>query len=304
VTKTGFYTKNDPFAGFVAFPPCILSFGFYYIEHDKKNGGIKKSMDGTLIGMETNNLEHFFSQVCNYWKACDELHLPLFFEAPPVSDSTGDYLELDFKDYSAPHITPNKPFRIISRNNKPLFIPLTRKEFMQYLIAKETAYIKDLRDNIKDNEKTVNDQKKLLSNSLFQSQGTAIQKNIEQIQKNSSDENNKIKQLQQLTTYYQETASSMPLKEASAPARIDYSKNAFEDPFHAMVPAGRHEGTALYKINPGYYDKSPAASGAQLIIVYYTLPGNPGSEELNYLEQKTVDIFHHLDYHALKMSMQ
>lgn len=304
IAQTGFYTEKDPFAKSVALPPCVLSFGFYYLENDKRNGGVKKSMDGTLMGMETNNLSHFFRQVGNYWKDCDELKLPLFFEEPPVSDSTDDYIELDFNNYAAPHITPDKPFRIVLRNNRPLFVPLARKEFMQYLVAKKELEIKQQQKSIEDDEKTIDEQKRLLSDPVFQKQRQTIADGIEQIRKNISKENDDIQLKQQMLAHYKEIMTSMPSAEADAPVRIDYSKHAFEDPFQALVPIGRHEGTGLYKINPDYYDRSTAASGAQVIIVYYTLPRNFGPAELNYLEQKTVDIFNHLDYHALKMSMQ
>jgi hypothetical protein len=62
----------------------------------------------------------------------------------------------------------------------------------------------------------------------------------------------------------------------------------------------------LYKINAGYYDRSATAPAAQIITVYYDLPNLTVFEktQLNYLEKKTLDIFNHLDYHALKMSMQ
>jgi len=304
IAQASFHTESDPFAKSTDFPPCMLSFGFYYLENDQKSGSVKKSMDGTLIGMETNNLYHFFRQVGNYWKDCDELNLPLFFEEPPVSDSTDDYIELDFRHYAAPHITPNTPFRIILRNHRPPFIPLARKEFLQYLIAQKNAALKTHQGNIKDDQKSINDQQKLLSNPLFQSRSETIKKTIVQIQKNILKEEDNIKSVQQLLNQYQKTASSMSSQEAALPVRVDNSKIFSADPLLALVPAGRKEGTALYKINPDYYDKSTNASGAQLIIVYYSLPRDFGSEKLNYLEQKTVDVFNRLDYHALKVSMQ
>ena len=304
IAQTSFHTEGDPFAKTVAFPPCVLSFGFYYLENDDKNDNVKKSMDGTLMGMETNNLLHFFRQVGNYWKDCDELNLPLFFEEPPISDSTDDYIELDFRHYAAPHITPNAPFRIVSRNHRPLFIPLSQKEFMKYLIARKNAELKTHQSNIKDDKKTMNDQEKLLSNPSFQSMTETIKKTIEQIQKNILQEKDNIKTVQQLLNQYQKTASSMSSQEATLPVRVDDNKIFSADPLRALVPLGRKEGTALYKINPDYYDTSTGSSGAQLITVYYSLPRDFGSEKLNYLEQKTVVIFNRLDYHALKMSMQ
>jgi hypothetical protein len=125
--RTSFGIDTDPFAKAVSFPPCRFHFDFYYLDKDDKTGGVKVSMDGTSIGMETNAVEHFFSQVGNFWKDCSDAKFPLFFEQLPVTDSTADYIEMDFKNYGFAHIAPNKPFRIIKRSDKPLFIPLSRK---------------------------------------------------------------------------------------------------------------------------------------------------------------------------------
>ena|SRR5665647_1807555 len=50
-------------------------------------------MDVTSIGMETNAVNHFFGQVGNFWKHCSDGGFPLFFEQPPISDSTAVILK-------------------------------------------------------------------------------------------------------------------------------------------------------------------------------------------------------------------
>lgn len=271
IVKVVFNPESDAFEPSEDIPACALSFELLYLENDKKSGNVKKSMDGTDIGIETNNLYHFFRQIGNYWKDCDHLKLPLFFEQPPVSDSTADYIELNFRQYGFPAIAPNTPFRIVLRNKRPLFIPLNRKEFMQYLIARANANLRDIQ---KDND--------------------------------YDGKQNYIKKAQDLVEKYHSLLNSMSPSEAAAPARLDYNKSNEGDPTNVLIPVGRNEGTGLYKINPDYYDHSPGSPAAQLIIVYYQLPmlGPFLPDHLNYLQQKTLDIFNHLDYHALKASMQ
>lgn len=307
IAESSFNIESDPFLQSVSFPACSLSFDFYYIENNTKTGNQKKTMDGTHLGLETNNILHFLRQVGNYWKDCDELNLPLFFEELPISHSTTDYIELDFKRYGFPHIAPDKPFRIILRNDKPLFIPLTRREFIEFIIAKVRHKINNTRKQIMDIEKDSLEAWKLILHpdpyateplkKILRIRIEADRKNITVEQFTVNDMDEKLKQ-------YNKALASMSVAEASSAVKIDYRKNVFADPLHAMVPIEKPGGTGLYKINPDYYDRSPTSSGAQIIIAYYSLPRDFGPSSLNYLEKKTVELFQHLDYHALKIRMR
>jgi hypothetical protein len=308
--RTSFGIDIDPFDKGISFPPCSFHFDFYYLDKDDKKGGIKVSMDGTSVGMETNAVEHFFSQVGNFWKDCSDAQFPLFFEEPPVSDSTADYIEMDFKKYGYAHIAPNKPFRIIKRNDKPLFIPLSRKEFVQFLIAQKKFQVSeyektiaDLQKNVKETEETLKNPPSYLSESTKKAltDGNALMK------KNIDKTQDKINNFQTKIREYETEINAMSLQEAESSARIDENKTAPDfDDLKRLVPVGRMEGVGLYKVNPDYYDNSATAPGAQLIFVYYNLPNLSVFEktQFNYLEKKTMDIFNHLDYDALKMCMK
>lgn len=69
-----------------------------------------------------------------------------------------------------------------------------------------------------------------------------------------------------------------------------------------LVPAGRREGTAFVKVNPEYYNYTSGAPAAQMLVMYYVIPDV--GYKTDYLQQATLDVFNHIDYHALKMSMQ
>jgi hypothetical protein len=90
------------------------------------NGQTKKSMDGADLNLWINRFDAF-NQAGNYWKACDQLKLPLFFEEIPLSDSTSDYISFKFAGHD---------IRMVLANNYPFFVQLTRKEFVQFLIAR------------------------------------------------------------------------------------------------------------------------------------------------------------------------
>jgi len=308
--QTSFGIDTDPFTKVISFPPCRFHFDFYYLDNDDKTGGVKTSMDGTSVGMETNAVEHFFRQVGNFWKDCSDAKFPLFFEQLPVTDSTSDYIEMDFKKYGYAHIAPNKPFRIIKRNDKPLFIPLSRKEFLQFLIAQKKFQISEYEKTIADLQKNVKETEETLKNPpsyLNESTKKALADGDVLAQKNITKTQNEIKSFQAKIQEYESVINAMSPQEAVSPARIDENKTVpdFYD-LKRLVPAGKMEGVGLYKVNPDYYDNSATAPGAQVIFVYYNLPNLSVFEktQFNYLEKKTMDIFNHLDYHALKMSMR
>lgn len=308
--QTSFFISKEPFVKTVLFPSCGFSFDCYYLEKVGGTGNVKVSMDGTLLGMETNAEDHFFRQVGNFWKDCSDAKFPLFFEQPPISDSTADYIELNFKNYGFPAIAPNRPYRIIKRNDRPLFVPLTRKEFLQFLIAHTKYQIKEdektiaeLEKNLKQSQETVKNPPSYLTPEILKTlkDGVAImQKQINSQKEEISNEQEKIKE-------YGNLINGMTTKESASPARIDYNKKIDDfDQLKRLVALGRMEGVGLFKINPNYYDRSAGSSGAQLIFVYYKLPNLSIFEktEFNYLEQKTMAIFNQLDYHQLKESMK
>jgi hypothetical protein len=140
-------------------------------------------MDGADLNLWINRFDAF-SQAGNYWKACSELKLPLFFEEIPLSDSTSDYISFKFAGHD---------IRMVLANNEPFFVPLTRKEFVQFLIARGAQALKDDQEALEASHKskatitklmaTENESDKAYSASSLKSIDYEIgqwQKNIEQ----------------------------------------------------------------------------------------------------------------------------
>lgn len=308
--STGFGISKDPFAKSILFPSCSFAFNFYYLNKDIKTGETKISMDGTLVGLETNAEDHFFRQVGNFWEECSNTNFPLFFEQPPISDSTADYIELNFKKYGYAAIAPDKPFRIVKRNDRPLFVPLNRGEFLQFLIAMKKYQIREDEKKISEIQKEIKEtQQTLKTPGSYMTEDVlkALAVGVTNMEKNIAEDKEGIKKEQEKIKEYQSVINAMSPQEANSPARLDENKKTVDfDPLTRMVPAGRMEGVGLYKINPDYYDRSPGASGAQLIFVYYQIPNLSAFEKtnLNYLEKNTITIFNEINYHQLKESMK
>jgi hypothetical protein len=266
-----------------------------YLMKDK-NGQVKKSMDGADLNLWINRFDAF-SQAGNYWKTCSELKLPLFFEEIPLSDSTSDYIAFKYAGHD---------IRMVLANNKPFFVPLTRKEFVQFLIARGERGLKEDREGLETSRKskttiaklmaTQNESDKAYSESSLKS----IDDDIAQVQKNIQQQEKENQECQLLL-------HTMTPQEASAPARMNYNKKSNSQGFGGLdqlVPVGRREGVMLTKINPDYYNKSPQAPVAQMIMVYYDWPKVGFVQDPDYLQQKAIDVFNQLNYHQLKESMK
>jgi hypothetical protein len=277
-------------------PVLKVSCFLRYLLKDSRTGEIKKSMDGTDIYLDINAFD-VFSQMGNYWEDCSKLKFPLFFEEVALSDSTNDYIAFKYKGW---------PIRMVLANKKQLFVPLTRKEFLQFLLARGQKILKENEDALQ----TSYESKEKIAKLVAAQSGTdkdyaasslkSVDYTIEQWKKNiekQQEENEACKSL----------LNSMKPEEATSPARMDYNKKGnglSMGCINQLVPVGRKEGVMLTKINPAYYDHSANASAAQMIMVYYAWPVVGYEEDPDYLQQITLDIFNHLDYHALKMSMQ
>lgn len=284
-------------------PSARLHINMYYMDRYNSTGVVKTSMDGTGLVFLTNGIRSFCSQWGNFWKDCDKLKIPSFFEQVPITDSTADYIELNF---SAQGNNAGEPIRIVKRNNKPLFIPYSKKEYLQYLVARENYRINEARQNIKENRQHMEEAKKNASIPANLPIKEALENAVKTMEKQIVDMNAGIVVKQTRLAHYQEVLNGLAPAESAAGVRLDGQKRSEEFfGFEQIVPYGRHEGTALYKINPGYFDRSPGAPCVQLIIVYYDIPhASAFVTAPDYLQRETVDIFNQLDYHALRESMQ
>jgi hypothetical protein len=278
-----------------------------YLIKSTNAGSVKQSEDGADLYLELNALNSFFDQTGNFWKECDEAHFPLFFEAIPITDSTENYIEINFKNYGFPHVSnnvPGSPIRIVLANSKPLLIPLTRKEFVQFLIARDKYRIKENETTINDEKKEIAQTKKNISDPVYQSVKSTLQQTIGPMEDQLKKLNSATELLQKKIAHFSDVINKMSSNEATAPARLDEKKQSDElFGLEQLVPAGRKEGVLLTRVNPNYYNASSNAPAVQFITVYYSWPTIGFASAPDYLQQTTIDVFHHLDFQQLKESM-
>ena len=173
----------------------------------------------------------------------------------------------------------------------------------KYEIREDEKSIADLQKSISQTAETLKDPPSYLTEEVKKALADGVTKTEKTIDQIKDD----VRVKQQKINEYESMITGMSAEEAASPVRLDENKSIPDfDDSKRLVPPGRMAGVGLYKINPHYYDSSSAASGAQLIFVYYKIPNLSVFEktEFNYLEKMTMDIFNHIDYHQLKKSMQ
>jgi hypothetical protein len=277
-------------------PAAEVVFYLRYLVKDSRYTGIRESMDGADLYLNINDFG-IFSQMGNYWKECSDLKFPLFFEEPALTDSTNNYIEFQYK---------GDPVRIVMAGSKPLFIPLTRKELIQFMILHQEQAVKSDNEAIKTSRASEESIKKLMvtwnesDKAEAASSLKSMDNDIKQFQKNIERSEKEIADCKSFL-------NSMSPQDANAPARLDYNKKSTAEgmaSLERLVPVGRREGKLLVKLNPSFYNHSPNAPAAQMIVLYYAWPSVGFTQAPDYLQQAILDIFNNMDYHQLKESMQ
>ena len=275
-----------------------------YLFRNKKTGIINaNAMSSADVTIRTNGLEKYFDDGV-YAQECDKLKFPVFFEKPEIVDSTADYLETGFTSNNKYDVS-NNPVRYIRRNNKPLWIPLTRKDFVQFLIAHFKNEMPQNKKVMSTQEENLAASKKMLSNPDNQNDTKEINYTIDVLEKNIQTSKLNLRKSQEALDECKNLLNTMSREEASAPAYFATDKRNIQDLLNpgSMLTYGKNNGFLLYKINPDYYDKSPGASSVQLLTVSYSCY-EEDTFGVDYLYKAAVDIFYQLDYHGLKESMQ
>lgn len=222
---------------------------------------------------------------------CAKANVSFFFEKPQITDSNSLYIELkDDKYYTN---------RILQLNNKQYYLPLSRKEFLEFLIAdnmvaqkREKESMDHWNENIKFNKDGLKkassaEDKKLYEGYLKDAEYnlTVTQSNI----KKFNDELQKVKdELQHLTS-----------DQANSAVYINQNKTG--SLYEKLAPSGKREGKAFWKINPGYFDKSKPAS-AQLMMVEYWV--SHLSSNVKWLNDEMKNLYNQMDYEALRKEMK
>jgi hypothetical protein len=190
------------------------------------------------------------------------------------------------------------PIRILTKDRQPLWIPFSRKEYFQYLLAKKQAEIDEAGKNMQLYENEISRLQKEEITATDSSMKKAMQISITGLQKQMPVSRENLRQLTAQKQHDAELMKAMSPQEAGAPAWVNFNHLGPQmDYLDVLLPYGQKNGTALFKINPQYFN----FSGIELITVYAPDATSPDAD---YLEKEVGQLFYELDYHKLKKCME
>ena len=211
------------------------------LHKDMKTGVISASMDGADLSVEINDFD-LFAQMGSFWAACSKLKLPLFFEAPPLTDSTNDFIEFNYK---------GDPVRIVTAGNRPLLVPLSRKEYLQFILVSRQDALKDIAATIKEKREGQQYLKNFMKTEKPEDTANTasaikdMEYDIGEFKKNQRETEQELADCKTLL-------GTITLRDAAAPVRLNYDlkTNGSFGGISYLVPVGRHEGVMLQKLIP------------------------------------------------------
>lgn len=269
------YAYTDPSSAFQQRTTAEMRVMLYPFIKAFKTGKIVPADEApATLSIFTNELRKILFNVDGWWDLTNRTQFPQFFDKFPIVDSTAGYMDIKAN---------GQTFRILQLNNKPVFIPLTRKEFLQFLIAKTEKLRHESEKIVSDNRKQAKQNPKYAE---------IYEKNVTTWEKNAEGAKIKIQQ------YKNELAQLTPEQTATG-AYINHNKAG--DYYQQLAPAGRRDGTALYKVNPDYYDKSKSRSAAQLVIITYWYHHQFCPD---WMQSYLKNLFDEIDYERLRKGMK
>lgn len=306
-TPVGFEVKF--FANISKFQPQLGekrntgTFNIFLFNYMVNQSGLMKKVDEApaFIKMYLNATD-FFTRTAGFFGAYDErLGIPHPFQSIPVVDSTEDYTTYSFKSYPF-----NKgyyadfTFRIVRGNNRPVFIPFTRKQYLEYLIAVEKLKIKESEEKTTDFKKELADARKRLAGEKKDDIQKIIRIAIEGNEKAIAREEKWMSDYNDKINGYRAGLADMGAEEENLTAYVDLNRTANARTERLVAP-GRREGYALYVVNRHYYDNTQPPMKTQSVMVCYWYHPQFCPD---FLKERTRRIFESIDYHRIKESMQ
>lgn len=258
---------------------------------DVKTGKTKPVDEApATLSIITNDLNKVLFNVDGWWSLCNEAGFPQFFDRFSIVDSTADYMKIK---------AGGRNFCILQVNDKPLFIPLTRKEFLAFLVTRNKHIAASFEQSIAETNKTIGASRAELKKPITEEMKKIHTLIIESSEKGLGTLRGNLASLYEETKQFERDIAGMTPEQAKTGAYIDHNKRGGY--YQQLAAAGRRDGTALYKVNPAYHDKNKSASAAQLIIItyWYHTQFCPG-----WLQSYTKNLFAEIDYSRLKQEMR
>lgn len=206
---------------------------------------------------------------------CRDTKTVFFFFACPIDSSRADYWRI-------------RDTRVIKRPGARLFVPLSREEYLGFLVKKANEKLKTYEDNLTD----------------LKNMNTPIASVKKTIRDGIAANESAMEKVRQVIKEYRNTLARMDSAERKAPVYVaDYlAGNKFlpgqSDYAYRYQPVARSTAgsKALWKINPAYFDTTRPKTSIQLLVLTW----HASNFCPPFLKQRLADWFQQIDYDKLK----
>ncbi len=243
----------------------VLGFKAFYL--DNAAGSVKLNQEATSdMEININSFRNLYDKTYNEAS-------PIFFFRYnwKMVDSTDEYYEIETTD--------KQPIRIIS-NGKPVFVPLTREQYLSYKIKID-------KKNEDDGMQKYNYDNKTMADVPVKQKILDADKDLENT-------------WHQKLNFHRQQLASMNAGEKNQPAYIIWGGHANPGDLEELTASSDASGQELWTINPDYFNKNLPLSAIQLITVQAQYP----PQYTGFMLDKLVSIFHKTDYQKLKALIQ
>ncbi len=245
----------------------LSCFNYYKVQYSHK---IKKSEESHAnLNLTANDITPLCGKT--FKQDCADTKTERFFFAFPIDRTNPVYFKI-------------KRYRVIKRSRTPLFIPLTKKEYLKFLVKKEKLIKKACRENIND----LNELKNLKSPEI----GKSISQNKKAIEKIDNLINQYNLQLASMTKAEQNLRAYV--EDYLTDNKLSGDQVNYEYPYQ-LVSKGNAKGKALWKINPDYINTSLPMTKVQVLII----DEHASNFCPPFLKQRLDSWFNQIDYKKL-----
>ena len=259
----------------------------YYVDGETRQIAAEQESTGALrIGV--NDMTRIYpntdrDEIVNLNFPCPVFFMKTYGEGVSRSDDVIEYKDQD-------------GFPVIAvTNGKPLFIPLTKAQYLAYEIAEAKAPLGS-NDDLKNMENALLISKKQLSEAPADQQESlkqlvATEQHAVEVMKASST------QYQEKINNYQHQLQAMTSAEKNAPAYIIWGSTDPHLKAGELAGPGDPDKQELFTTNPGYFNPALPLSDIQLITVepFYNPRG-----VTQFMLDKIMEAYHTVDYGQLK----
>jgi len=242
---------------------------FNYHKNESSGKILRAEESHSGMNVIANDLSSFYGNT--FKQDCMDTKTVFFFTGFPVDSSNKNYLII-------------KNSRVLRKNLKTLFVSVTKNEYLRFLIKKENLIKQNFQNNLED------------LNNLKNLNSPDADKAVKQNEKYISSVNLLINQYNSELSASEKDNKNEPsyVENLLNDNKLSADQSVYEYPYQLVTQQSKNS-TALWKINPDYFDTSLPESSVQVLILNY----HSSNFCPPFMKQRLKDWFHQIDYSKL-----